>query len=333
MKPPRSALGIDIGGTKIAIGVIAADGRVLASRALPTESRRGTTDATARITTTARLVLHESGLDVEALVGVGIGCSGPVAPLSGEINNPHTLPGWEGWNIVASLAHTLGLPVWLENDADAAALGEYCCGSGRGAERLVMLTVGTGIGGAIIVDGEIYRGAGGEHPEIGHIPVAGEGPECYCGRSGCLESLLSGTAIGAAGQRLGFSNAADVFHSAKSDQRAQQILTTAQRALESAIGTIVHSFAPDRIVLGGGLVAAQKAFFLEAGRTALGRVRLLPPNAVTLAAARLGNFAGIIGAGRWATQRAESQPSRRVPLRDGKSLVNTLPVPPREIPR
>ena len=133
MNSPDYALGIDIGGTKIAIGVVAADGRVLACRTLPTESRQGIRDATERVAMAVRQVLQDCGLDCDTMAGVGIGCAGPVNPLSGEINNPHTLPGWEGWNIVNSLKRTLDLPVWLENDADTAGLGEYYYGSGRGA--------------------------------------------------------------------------------------------------------------------------------------------------------------------------------------------------------
>ena len=99
MKPPRYALGIDIGGTKIAIGVVAADGRVLANRTMATESRRGIQDATQRITRRACQALQDCGLDGQEMAGVGVGCAGPVSPLLGEINNPHTLPGWDGWNI------------------------------------------------------------------------------------------------------------------------------------------------------------------------------------------------------------------------------------------
>ncbi len=305
MNSPCHALGIDIGGTKIAIGVVAADGRVLTSHTLSTESRRGIRDATERVTTTVRRVLQDCGLDCHTMAGVGVGCSGPVNPLSGEINNPHTLPGWEGWNIVSSLTRTLDLPVWLENDADAAGLGEYYYGSGRGADRLVMLTVGTGVGGAVILDGEIYRGVGGEHPELGHMPISFDGSACYCGRNGCLESLISGPAIADAGRPLGLTDAAAVFAAAAAaDARAERVLAPVRRAVEVAAWNVLHSFLPARIVLGGGLVQAHPAFFAEAAQAAVSGSRLHPRGAATIVPAQLGNPAGMIGAARWAMVRS-----------------------------
>ncbi len=310
MNSPDYALGIDIGGTKIAIGVVAADGRVLACRTLPTESRQGIRDATERVAMAVRQVLQDCGLDCDTMAGVGIGCAGPVNPLSGEINNPHTLPGWEGWNIVGSLKRALDLPVWLENDADTAGLGEYYYGSGRGADRLVILTVGTGVGGAVILDGEIYRGFGGEHPEFGHMPISFDGPACYCGRNGCLESLISGPAITDAGRPLGHPSGASIFAAAAAaDARAQQVLAPVRRAVEAAVWNVLHSFLPARIVLGGGLVEAHPAFFVEAAQAAVSGSRLHPRGAATIVPAQLGNTAGMVGAARWAMVRS-ARPAR-----------------------
>jgi glucokinase len=236
-----------------------------------------------------------------------------VYPLRGIIDNPHTLPGWEHWNIVDALVGELGLPVWLENDADAAALGEYHHGAGHRADCLVMLTFGTGVGGAVLSRGRIFRGASGGHPEIGHMPIAFSGVRCYCGRKGCLESTVSGPAIAAFGQKGGFAGAAEVFAAAKEDASARDILATVRGAIEAAIWTLVHVYCPARIVLGGGLVEAYPQFFLEAARNAARGATLISQPPVAIAAAQLGNRAGLVGAACWAlechaaTRRTASQ--------------------------
>ncbi|MCB1122177.1 MAG: ROK family protein [Verrucomicrobiae bacterium] len=217
-------------------------------------------------------------------------------PLLGTINNPYTLPGWEDWNIVDSLSKELALPVWLENDADVAGLGEYHYGAAQGASRMVMLTVGTGVGGAVILNGGIYRGSGGEHPELGHMHVANDGPPCYCGRNGCLESFISGTAIAAAGKAYGFADASSVFAAAPESSEARSILAAAGTAIEAATWTLLHAFLPDRIVLGGGLAESQMEFFLNNAKTSLNRAKLFEQDRVTITGAQLGNLAGLIGA-------------------------------------
>lgn len=311
MKKARYALGIDIGGTKIALGVVAEDGRVLTRASFPTDAGQGFDVAVRRMVTAAREAIRESGVSSTAIVGAGIGCTGPVNSSTGVIDNPHTLPGWEGRNIVAALSAGIDAPVWIENDADAAALGEYYYGAGQGADRLAMLTFGTGVGGAVVLGGEIYRGVAGEHPEFGHMPAASAGPVCYCGRQGCVESLASGPAMADAGRTHGFLDTKGVFAAAESgDSRAQSVLAAARGAVDAAIWGLLHSFLPGRIVLGGGLVEAQPDFFLNAARAAVSRARLLTGVTVTVAAAQLGNLAGMIGAARWALKRAsQSRPS------------------------
>lgn len=324
MSPLRHALGIDIGGTKIAIGVVAADGRVLASRRVATESHRGPPEATRRIAQAVRQTLQECGLEIRNMAGVGVGCAGPVDPALGTVNNPHTLPGWENWNIVDSLQCALDQPVWLENDADAAALGEYYYGAGQGIDTLAMLTFGTGVGGAVIVGGSIYRGTGGGHPEIGHLPVASGGVTCYCGRPGCLESIASGPAIASAGTNCGFADAAQVFAAAAAGQAAaDRILTGVRDAIATAIWTLLHTHWPARIILGGGLVDAHPEFFLTAARAPIPHASLMAGAAVEIARASLGNQAGLIGAARWASERS----SAAVQSRPGTCLPLPLPSP------
>lgn len=301
-------MGVDIGGTKIAVAIVAADGRVLAERTLPTRSRDGFPDGLGRMAGAVREVMLESGKTAGDLAGIGVGCAGPVDPVRGEINNPHTLPGWTGAPIVQALSGELDLPVWLENDADAAALGECFFGAGQGFDPVVMLTIGTGVGGAVIARGEIFRGAGGEHPEIGHLPVSFEGAACYCGRRGCLESIVSGAGIGAAGEEIGLPHAAAVFAAAAAGNAgAAAILGRVRRAIEAATWTVLHTYFPARIILGGGLVEAHETFFVAAARAARADAHLVAHAPVEIVPARLGNRAGLVGAAGWARQRRSAR--------------------------
>ena len=141
------AVGIDIGGTKIAVATVNGAGEVLRESTIPTDSRQGFASGLGRITETVTRVLADTGWTARELDGVGIGCAGPVDPVRGTIHNPHTLPGWMDADIVSPLREAFGCPVVLENDADMALLGECRTGAGRGFDPVVMLTFGTGIGG------------------------------------------------------------------------------------------------------------------------------------------------------------------------------------------
>jgi glucokinase len=186
--------------------------------------------------------------------------------------------------------------VRLENDADAAAVGESFFGSGRSANPLVMVTLGTGIGVAVLVNGQIYRGARGEHPELGHIPVLNNGPDCYCGRSGCWESLASGTAIGAAGKAFEFEDSHAVFAAFTSDANAASIVERAVKATASATWTLLHTFLPQRIILGGGIGFGHFELFASAMREEVSRATQTPKGVVEIVKAQLGADAGVIGA-------------------------------------
>ena len=204
MANSRRAIGIDIGGTKIAVAAVDASGNIAARKAIATEAERGFDRAVARMVEAAGQVLAEAGWARGDLSGIGVGCTGPVSAERGVINNPYTLPTWSECPIVERLEAIFHRPAFLENDADAAALGECFAGGARGQRRMVMLTLGTGVGGGVVIDGRVYRGTRGEHPELGHIPIDPAGPACYCGTRGCLEAIASGTRDRGGGTRGGF---------------------------------------------------------------------------------------------------------------------------------
>jgi glucokinase len=193
----------------------------------------------------------------------------------------------------------------LENDADAAGVGEYRWGAGRDATPLVMVTLGTGIGGALLVNGEIYRGVNGEHPELGHLAVRPDGPDCYCGTRGCWESIASGTAIAAAGKRFGFADSRAVFAAASSDANAAAVVREAVEATASAVWTLIHAYFPQRIVLGGGIGVEHFERFAAMLRPRLSLATQLSKNRpVEIAKAALGRDAGVIGAASLAFSKA-----------------------------
>ena len=297
MSARGGTVGIDVGGTKIAVGAVDGSGEVAAEAVIPTESERGFASGVSRITATVKRLLAETGWSAGELRGIGIGCAGPVDPARGTILNPHTLPGWDAGDIVTPLRAAFGCPVRLENDADMALLGECHAGAGRGFDPVVMLTFGTGIGGAALVRGEVLRGAGGEHPELGHVSVDPRGPRCYCGTSGCFESIASGSALAAAAAAHGLGDARQLFARAREhDPAAEGILRDALSAVASATWTIVHALLPERLILGGGMMDEHYDTFAAAAAAAVARATMAPPGRITVARAALGNRAGVLGA-------------------------------------
>jgi glucokinase len=305
--PPAAGEGlvgaVDIGGTNMTVGVIDGSGRVLQRADTVTVAREGFDQAMSRVGG----LLEQLGSKVgQRLSGIGIGCTGPIDPFSGEISEVENLPGWRGNNPVAVLGQRFSLRVAMENDADAAALGELLWGAGHGWRNLICVTVGTGIGGGIILNGSLYRGVGGAHPEIGHHSIDdSSGPRCYCGARGCWESLASGTAI-----------AAHARATAPADYPGREALTTedlcararrgdtfAQRAVERAghylgvgVANLITLYAPDAIVLSGNVMESADLFMPLIREVVRGSCGLVPASQIKLTTATLGNAAPLVGA-------------------------------------
>jgi glucokinase len=296
---PMKTIGIDIGGTKIAMGAVDQDGKVVLRMALPTDARLGFENAVGRICRAIDSVLSQAGWRSGELAGIGIGCAGPVDPALGLINNPHTLSGWDGCDIVSPLRERFAVPVHLENDADAALIGESWIGAGRNCDPVVMLTFGTGVGGAAMIGNRIVRGANGEHPEMGHVAVTADGPECYCGIRGCLESMASGRALAKAGSAGGYPDPEAVFDAAeKGESGAKRIAERALDAAATAAWTFFHSFLPQRLILGGGLMERLHGPFAAAMNRRLQAASQFAHSSSAIVPGALGNDAGLIGAAR-----------------------------------
>jgi glucokinase len=298
---------MDIGGTHVRVGAFDSGGQLLGQNEASIASI-GPENGLRLI----EQLIHEvlGSVNSASLLGIGIGCTGPLDTVRGLINNPYTLEGWSNVPIVERLNKTFHVPVHLENDADAAALGEYWQGAGRDAKRLYAVTVGTGVGTALIVDGKIYRGVDGSHPEGGHQLIDPEGPECYCGHPGCWESLISGTAISSAARNArgneqlitlagGDPNRLDTRSVAEAARAgmpvAVEIMQKAARDFSLGIINIISFFVPDVLVLSGGVMKSADLFLPTLEKTLKTPNPMVPFDRVQILPAKLGYYAGIYG--------------------------------------
>jgi glucokinase len=190
-------LGIDIGGTKTQIALGRAGGELLRQANLEAWTSGSFERDLETIAASARGVLEAAGVDASEIEAVGVSAPGPLDPVAGVIRDAPNLPGWHEVPIRALLERALGRPVRLENDANAAALAEFRLGAGRGARAFVFLTMSTGVGAGLVLDGRLYRGARYGAGEIGHIPIVPNGRRCACGLYGCLEAYTGGAALAA----------------------------------------------------------------------------------------------------------------------------------------
>lgn len=308
------ALGIDIGGTNLVAAVIDQQGTMLSKFTTPSRAAEGGEALMRRVIALARQTMQ--AYPVRA---VGVGSAGQINPETGACTFANeNLPGWTGMPIRARLEEALGLPVIVDNDANAAALGECRFGAGRGARDLICLTIGTGIGGGIIVDGKLLHGARGSAGEVGHIIVETGGAHCPCGMQGCLEAYASATAIvRRTREALASSHPATALHqvepltshaiftaAANGDPLAEAIVERTAKYLAVGLAGMINLTDPDLVLLGGGVSLAGQPFleridrYLQSWAMTRGRARL--------GLCALGDNAGVIGAGALAYSLSEA---------------------------
>ncbi len=292
---------VDIGGTKLALGVVDDNGRVLEKAEVPTDVSRGFDHAIQQIKRLLGGCARRAGVKLH---GIGIGCTGQVDAVTGTLGEVHTLPGWKGGDPVLTLSREFGVSAALENDADAVALGELYWGSGEHQTPMIYVTVGTGIGVSVIHDGKIYRGAGQCHPEIGHQVIDPAGPLCTCGVRGCWESLASGPAMvtwiednSPQSYRRESLTAREICSRAEAgDEWARRAVEHAGHCLGLGLANLVNIFAPQTIVLGGSVMKSAP-LFLDRIREVIGQnCRLVPHERIDITLASLGPDVGLIGA-------------------------------------
>ena len=305
--------GVDIGGTKIAAAAVAPDGRIVSRAECATNASQGFESGMKRIVGLLQECARAGGGKFK---GIGVGTTGPIDPQTGVFGTVDNLPGWKGSNLKQPLEGEFGVPVAIENDADAAALGEAAWGAGRGKSRFIYVTVSTGIGGGIVFDGELYRGVDQSHPELGHMVVEASGPLCYCGAHGCWEWMAAGPAM-VSWVRENAPPGADLPAdlSAKELCRlAEQGDALARKAVEReayylgvGLANLVTMYCPDAIALGGGVMGSAHLFLDRAREVVRTSCTLVPAEKTEILLARMGGDAGVAGAALAWHNRFEKQ--------------------------
>jgi len=301
-------IGVDLGATKIALGLIDPHNRITARRRIATEQARGAESVVARIAAAVADLSAELPAG-ESVAALGICSPGPVDHHAGALVDPPNMPGLHHAPLQQMLGAALGLPVRLEHDAKAAALGEYHYGAGRGAQSMVYIVAGTGVGAAIIIDGQIYRGLHNFAGEVGHITIKHDAEPCASGVPGCVQGYLCGPALARRYRALQPDAAPDVTGeqvaqlAAQNDSAAGQVLTQAGEALGVTVATLAMILNIDLYVVGGS-VAKSGDLLLEPARRTVPRYAFESVAAsVNIVATNLWADGAILGAG-WLARQA-----------------------------
>ncbi len=318
MEDGRYIIGVDLGGTSINVGAVPFDGgTVLGMRSLPTQAHQGAKFVVDRMVAmigeTMRDARREGSLPAEAFVGIGLGSPGPLDRATGTVIETPNL-GWRNFPLRDLISNAVGLDAELDNDANAATLGEWWQGAGRGARSLVGVTLGTGIGGGIILDGELYHGASDAAGEIGHMTIDSTGRRCNCGNYGCLEAYASGPAIASRaveGLRAGAASllpemvggdldriTAEAVSEAiiAGDAYAAEVMRETARFLGTGVANLVNMLNPDTIVISGGVTRAGDHLFRPLADEVRRRAFRDAAESCRIVPGELGDMAGVIGA-------------------------------------
>ncbi len=314
MSDPKMALGVDVGGTFIKAALCSEDGEVVIRSSTDTVAREGYEAVLHRIIWVVEDVIERSGVERNEIGGAGLGLPGRVDPRSGDAVMCPNLPGFVGVPVARPLADALGLTVRIGNDAGCAGLGEFHFGAGKGSRDMIMLTLGTGIGGAVILDGKLRRGSRQVLGEIGHSVIDVHGPQCGCTQHGCLEAFCGKEGIvRRARERLQQGRASAIWGladndtlritpavvadaAAAGDPVALEVLEETGFYLGAGIVNAVVFCDPDVVVIGGKIADAGEPLFGAVRRTVEARCRIGQFRGDRIVKAKLGGDAGVVGA-------------------------------------
>jgi glucokinase len=322
----KPVIAIDIGGTKIMAALFSGGGKMLAKEVIGTQAEQGLPCIFNRVADTVSALLSGNHLTPAQTGAIVIAAAGGVDTGRGVVVTPSPhLPGWQDAPIAEMFQAKFGIKTFVLNDASAAALGEHRYGAGRGYKDIVLITIGTGIGGGIIIDGRLYLGAVGAAAEIGHITVEAHGPKCGCGNTGCLEMLVSGSAVERdALERLNRGEkstlkyilhkgekkvkAEDIAAAARQgDKMAQDVVAQAAFYLGVGFTSIINLFNPELIIYGGGMAELGDILIAPAEKIALSRSFSISARSVRIIKAALANEAGIYGAAAYGLEMARRE--------------------------
>jgi glucokinase len=313
-KSAELVLAVDLGGTKLRSAVVSKYGKIAAVSNLKTEAEKGPEYIIDRLVESLGTLIAENQFSNKDISGICIAVAGPVDVKRGIVTSSPHLPGWHNVPLKKIIAERTGIRTFVDNDVNAAAIGEYVFGAAKGVTDFVYIAVGTGLGGGIIINGQLYKGADGAAGEIGHTIIKENGPKCSCGNCGCLEALCAGTAIEREirkklkkisatevarvyGKAANEITAKDVGKAAnEGDLIACEVISNAAYYLGIGLANVINVFNPQMIVLGGGVIKIGDIYVSPAIEVARETAFELPASTVKIVRSKLGDDTGILGA-------------------------------------
>nr|WP_202506629.1 ROK family transcriptional regulator [Streptomyces sp. SID1046] len=285
-------IGVDFGHTHLRVAVGNLAHQVLAEESEPLDVDASWADGFDRAEALVGRLIADIGVGLEKVIGVGLGVPGPIDVESGTLGSTAILPGWAGINPRQELSQRLGVPVYVDNDANLGALGELVWGSGRGVKDLAYIKVASGVGAGLVINGQIYRGPGGTAGEIGHITLDESGPVCRCGNRGCLETFTAARYVlpllqGTHGPELTMERVVELAR--EGDPGCRRVITDVGRHIGSGVASLCNLLNPSRVVLGGSLAEAGE-LVLAPIRESVGRYAI--PSAARQLSVLTGNLGG-----------------------------------------
>lgn len=306
-------MGVDLGGTNLKVALLSLNGEI--KKKISVMTKQGKQAVLRQIVESIEELLKKARVKKSAVLGLGIGTPGLVDSVHGIVYGLTNIRGWRGVALKKYVERNVGFPTYVDNDVNLMALGELMCGAGRGVKNLVCLTLGTGVGGGLIIEGKLYRGSTLSAGELGHIPVNADGPRCICGGYGCLESYVGNACIveravkaieggrrsrikKLAGGNLQAVTPRLISGAARQgDKLAKEIWEDTGRYVGMALAGVINLLNPEMVIIGGGVAGAGKLLFEPIRRTVKERAMIIPEKNVKIVPAKLGADAGLIGAG------------------------------------
>ena len=312
----KYAIGVDLGGTHIAASLVDKKGKTGKNHECKiSPEERGVDNVLNKMASLIKEIVTEE-VSPEEVYGVGIDAPGYIDTINGICYFSPNFPGWIDIKVAQILEEKVGMPVKVVNDVNAAALGEKFFGAGRGVKNMICITLGTGVGGGVIIDNKLHLGASQGAGEIGHTTVEPNGPVCGCGNKGCFEALVARGAIIRKAQEMIEKNGntilssvedlspLDVFEAAeKGDKVALEIFNEVGRYLGIGLSNLILVLNPEKIVIGGRIANAHKYLFPPATEEIKKRVKMFPPESTQIVLAELGADAGLVGAAVYVFQQ------------------------------
>ena len=307
----KYAVGVDLGGTKIKLGIVSSEGRIIKKLAVPTLAEEGVERSVGQIQKGISALLKNCN---QKISGIGIGSPGVVSLKKGTVENPPNLPGWKRVHLGKIINKEFSLPTYVENDANAAAIGEFIYGAGKKLESFIMITLGTGVGGGIIYNNKLFRGDFGAAGEIGHITINIEGPKCKCGSHGCIEAYLGNNYLISRVKKTledhkdslifelcenNLDNLSPkIIHDASllDDEFSKYVILDMGEKLGFGLASIVNVLDISNVIIGGGVAGFGRPLLNSTENSLKSRVLTSLRPRIRVLQARLKNNAGVKGA-------------------------------------